>query len=284
MKQNSVLIEPHSHSTFSDGTFTPTELAAHLAKRRVRFWSLTDHDTCQGTEEAIAAAMTHRIRFVPGIEISAWDTRSIHVLGLGVDPIILDTFATSRIQIRHERMEEMVFRLRQAGVDVSMEDAQSAIGKGIPGRPHLAQALLKKGIVSSMQEAFDRFLAAGKVGYVETSWPRVEEAIELIRMAGGLSILAHPGKDDVTEAEVARWVEMGLEGIEVKHPSHTLRDEEHVQQWAERFGIFKMASTDYHGPGRSKHDAGVEISRNWLVPVLERLGIPLTDGEHFVDI
>lgn len=283
MKKNTVLIEPHSHSTFSDGTLTPTQLAAHLAKRRVRFWALTDHDTCLGVEEASVAAHRHRIRFVPGIEVSAWEDRSIHVLGLGVDPFALEAFAFSRIQVRRDRMDEMVARLNAFGVPVSMEDVQKQIGEGIPGRPHLAQVLLKQGVVQSMQEAFDRFLAVGKPGYVETLWPRVEEAIDLIHAANGISILAHPAKDDVTETEVARWVECGLDGIEVKHPSHASADEERTQRWAERFRIFKLASTDYHGPGRSNHDAGVEISRNWLEPVLDRLGIPLTDGEHFVD-
>ncbi|MFW5967146.1 MAG: PHP domain-containing protein [Persicimonas sp.] len=241
-------VELHTHSTASDGAFSPTELARRCARAGVDMWALTDHDNCYGCAEAAAAAEEHGIAFVPGIEMSSFAGRSVHVLGYGVDPdgAVIQEYAERRIEARRERTRTMIERLAQLGVEVEFERVVEVAGSNVLGRPHLARALVETGAVSSIDEAFDRFLHDGGPAHVHTRWPSVEEAIELIERAGGVSVLAHPGQYDLDEA-IESWIEAGLDGIEVVHPSHLGADRRRYEALADRYDLLKTASSDFHG-------------------------------------
>lgn len=241
--------ELHSHSTYSDGAFDPETVALMCAEQNVELWALTDHDTCQGCAEAAAAAREYGIEFVPGIEVSAFADRSIHVLGYGVNPEapVLRQYSERRLAARHDRMQLMIARLEELGVGVDFDHVKALAGEGAIARPHLARALVDAGHVASMQEAFDRWISNDGAAYVETPWPKVEDAIEMIEAAGGFAVLAHPGIYD-RDHLIPGWIEAGLAGIEVRHPKHTPQDRVRYTTLAEQHGVLMTGSSDYHGP------------------------------------
>ncbi len=266
-----VLTELHTHSTHSDGTYGVDDLAKAVAASGAKWWALTDHDTAAGCLDAGLAAQLHGIGFLPGVEISAWHHKSIHVLGLGIDPILLKDFQKRREVDRCDRMKTMVARLQNLGVNVTMDDVAAQAGEGVLTRPHLARALVKLGQVDSIQSAFDRYLAAGAPAYVETDWPSVEEAIEIIHHCGGVAILAHPGIYDADSC-ISRWIDSGLDGIEVGHPKHTQAQTQAYLRIADQRMILKTASSDYHGPGLGTVDLGVTgIPQDWLDELLAKI-------------
>lgn len=242
--------ELHSHSTYSDGAFAPTTVAQMCHDAGVKVWSLTDHDNCRGCAEAAEAAASFGIEFIPGIEISAFADRSIHVLGYGVDPTseAIISYSKRRLQARHDRMLLIIDRLAELGVEVPFEVVQRIAGDGgAIARPHLAQALVEVGAVESVQEAFDRWISNDGAAYVETPWPKVPDAIALIADAGGVAVLAHPGLYD-RDHLIPQWVDAGLAGIETVHPKHTAEDELRYTRIAGELGVMTTASSDYHGP------------------------------------
>lgn len=266
--------ELHSHSTYSDGAYEPTQLAKMCAERGVQTWALSDHDTCEGCAEAATAAAEHGIEFITGIEVSAYIDRSIHVLGYGVDPaspVLLD-YSKQRLQARQDRMALMIERLRDLGVDIDVERVQRIAGKGSIGRPHLARALVEVGAVESMQDAFDNWISNNGKVYVATTWPKVPDAIDIINAAGGIAVLAHPGIYDRDE-HIGDWVDAGIVGIEVRHPKHSAEDEARYTDLARRFGLLTTGSSDFHGPGHISADyfGKVELDATWLDALRERL-------------
>ncbi len=267
-----VLTELHTHSTFSDGTYSVPQLAKAVADSGAQCWALTDHDTAAGCPEAAVIAEQLGLCFLPGVEISAWHGRSIHILGLGIVPELLLDFQVRRHQDRLDRMNTMVTRLRARGVNVTMDDVIRVSGKGVLTRPHLARALVKLGEVDSVQSAFDRYLAAGAPAYVETDWPSVVESIEIIHQCGGLAMLAHPGIYDADSC-ISSWIDHGLDGIEVGHPKHSEAQTQKYVRLADERMILKTASSDYHGPGLGGVGLGVtRIPVDWLEEIFAKLG------------
>ena len=259
--------ELHSHTTFSDGTYTPEVLAQMCADAGVSTWSVTDHDTASGCPAAARAAAQHGIEFLTGIEISAFADISIHVLGYGVDPNadVLKAYSDRRLQARHDRMLLMIDKLNELGVNVPMEAVLKHSGEGAIVRPHLARALVDVGAVATMQEAFDNWISNDGAAYVETPWPKVPDAIALIREAGGAAVLAHPGIYD-RDHLIAQWVEAGLVGIEAIHPKHGPEEEERYVAMATELGVFNTASSDFHGPEHISADyfGKTTIAEDWL--------------------
>lgn len=244
-----LICEIHTHSTVSDGVFSPVALADLLKSCGVQLWALTDHDTSEGCGEAAAAAAERGIRFIPGIEISAQQNgQSIHVLGYGFDPEHAEILAYGERmgRARAQRMELMRERICELGFAVTSEEVSSFSTRGVLGRPHIARAMLKHGYVETVQQAFDLYLGEGKPAYVGMDWIGVDQAIGLLRGAGGLVVLAHPGCYDL-DGNLERWVSAGLAGLEVRHPSHDLVDEARLGALCERYGILKTASSDFHG-------------------------------------
>lgn len=275
----SVRAELHTHSTCSDGAFAPSEVAARCAATGARLWSLTDHDTVEGCAAGAAAAEEEGMTFVPGIEISAYAGRSIHVLGYGYDPDDegLAGFSRRMLVSRRDRMRQMAERLGELGFPIEIETVFDR-ASGAVARPHLAAALVEAGHVSSKQEAFDRFIANDGPAYVAITWPSVSDAIELIHSAGGIAVLAHPGLYS-RDQQIADWVDAGLDGIECRHPRHTDGDEARYVAIANELGVLKTASSDYHGPGHAGAEkfGSVEMPGHWFGPFADRLGLDLNE-------
>lgn len=249
----------HSHSSASDGTLSPAAVVARAATRGLTVLALTDHDSTDGLAEAHVAASEHGITLVPGIEVNArWDGREVHVLGYFIDETS-DALQRALDAIRRERDDRipmMVERLREIDVHVSVDDVRAmALGRSV-GRPHVAEALVRAGYASSVDDAFGRYLARGRPAYIEGHHVSPKEAIELIRAAGGVPVLAHPALLD-RDADLGALVDDGLAGIEAIYPLH---DEGRTQTYielCERYDLVITGGSDFHGPDRRAEIATV---------------------------
>lgn len=274
--------EIHTHSTASDGAHAPSKVARLCHEAGVGIWSLTDHDNCYGCARAAEAAEPLGITFIPGIEISAYHDTSVHILGYGFDPhgAHITEYARRRVDSRRDRMHRMIERLADLGVDVSMADVEAVADTQVLGRPHLAKALVEAGQLPTVQAAFDKFLHTGGPAHVTMGWPSVEDAIDLVHRAGGIAVVAHPGNYGLDDA-IADWVDAGLDGIEVRHPQHGRADAARYERLAERLGVLKTASSDFHGNrNRQAHFGNVDFPARWLHAFLERLDIPAPVPPH----
>ena len=251
-------IDLHTHSTCSDGTDTPAELVAAAQRAGLAGIALTDHDTFGGWEAANEAARRVGLVLVPGVEISCErDGRSLHLLGYLVDP--LDVALTAELDAAREsrvtRLERMVTRMAADGIPVSYEQVLGQVPPGAtPGRPHIADALVASGVVPHRNDAFGRWLHDESPYYVRHYAPDPIRAVQLVRAAGGVPVLAHPftaarGRrvcDGVLEEAVAA----GLAGIEVHHPDHDESSRRHAAQLVARYGLIGTGASDYHGTGK----------------------------------
>lgn len=266
-------IDLHTHSSYSDGTSTPAEVVRRAHERRVEILALSDHDSVSGFEEALAAAVPLGLRVLCGVEINTRDGDNLHILGYGIDPsseklrLGLEDFRSRRAQ----RVRKIVERLGGLGLDVSWEDVQGASRQSL-GRPHVADVLLRKGIVRSRKEAFERYLARGKPGYVAPMGPSVEDAIGAIRDAGGWSSLAHPGA--IEDGDRLRgWVDRGLAGIETYYPAHTRETVRRLLDLARTHRLLPTGGSDYHGPGTGRDSiGGIEVDEELYGRLISRLG------------
>jgi hypothetical protein len=247
-------IDLHTHSDRSDGTFTPSELVRQAAERRLDVVALTDHDTTSGLAEAIAAGEELGLEVVPGVEFSAeHEGTSVHVLcyWMDVDDGALQEELTRLRDDRFRRGEMMVGKLRELGFDVSFERVREIAQGGNIVRPHVAQAMVEAGIVSSEEEAFDRWIADGRPAHVPKHALRPIEALRLIREAGGLCVLAHPGmwgdQSEVPEGLIEAMAEAGMAGLEVDHTDHGPEQRERYRTLADRLGLIATGGSDCHG-------------------------------------
>lgn len=252
------MIDLHTHSTCSDGTFSPEDLVREAKKAGVTHLALTDHDTVEGVEAAARAAREEGLAFLPGIEISAeFQPGTLHILGYGLDP--RNEALRRRLEEvqrwRRERNPRIVERLTALGMDLTMEEVAARAGGDLVGRPHFAQTLLDKGYVQTRQEAFDRFLAKGRPAYVDKVRLSPQESVALIREAGGVAVLAHPLQlkiqdPQALEAFVGELREMGLQGIECYYRNHTEEDEARFLAIAQRHALLPTGGSDFHGTNR----------------------------------
>ncbi|WP_373497850.1 PHP domain-containing protein [Desulfococcus sp.] len=263
-------VDLHVHSTASDGTLPPLQILRRAVALGLKAIAITDHDTVAGARDVAAAGVPPSMRFFTGIEISAapppgYPCRgSFHVLGYGIrldDPLLEDALAVLQTA-RRERNPGMISRLRELGMDISMAELAAEAGDGQIGRPHIARCMMNKGYVETFDEAFDRFIGAGKPAYVDKYRISCERAIHLIRHAGGVAVLAHPGLlrpagspsfDDLIRGLTA----MGLGGIEVYYPEHTPEQTALYRSTAERFGLVMTGGTDYHGDIKPGIELGI---------------------------
>lgn len=221
---------------------------------------MTDHDSVSGYPEAESAAREAGLDLRCGIEINTIYRDNVHVLGYGFrwnDAAFRGRLEEFRRR-RRQRVERIVENLRKLGLEISFEDVAAAAHEAI-GRPHVADALRRKGIVGSRQEAFNRFLAKGKPGYVDSMGPTPEEAITMIRDAGGFSSLAHP-ETMSDESPIRGWMALGLEGVEAYYSTHTPSQVAYYLRLAETHGMLVTGGTDFHGPGSGRDKPlGVEV-------------------------
>lgn len=245
----------HSHTQASDGMNKPAENVRLAKEKGLTGLAITDHDTVAGIEEALLAGKELGVDVVPGIEISTRaGGKDIHVLGYFLDyedEQLQERLARLR-SVREERNHLIIAKLQQLGVEITMEEVQAGLDRPLRpgeslGRPHIADALVRKGYVSDMREAFDRYLAEGKPGYA--SLPRIapEEAIMWIHEGGGAAVLAHPGLYGDDEL-VRSILEHGKpDGIEVYHSDHGPEEESRYTAMAEQYGLIVTGGSDYHG-------------------------------------
>ncbi len=244
-------IDLHSHSIASDGQYPPAEVAGLAAAAGLSAWALCDHDTVAGLPAAAEAAARHGLRFVPGIELSAFlERREIHLLGHFVDPVhpTLTAFEDFLADHRRQRMREIARRLAGLGVHVTEADIERHSGGKTLGRPHVARAIVAAGAVATVREAFDRYLGEGQPAYVARYRLEAVDAVKLVRGAGGTVTIAHPGVSKLEVAEVARLAEAGVSGIEAHHPDHNPSVKEKYLRAAASCGLVATAGSDYHGP------------------------------------
>jgi len=241
-------IDLHTHSHFSDGTCTPQETVYAAVKAGAGVYALTDHDTTDGVLQAQEAAQQYRILFSPGVEISTRDHDYLHFTGYNIDltNTAFQTFLATNRKNRRERIHKIIARLQQAGVDLTEDDVFSRAANTV-SRAHVADALKEKGIVPSRQEGFRRYLSQGQVGYVPSAGVTAIEAIQAIKQAGGIPVIAHPGMV-ASEWNFPAWVEAGLMGIEVFYPAHTYTMKQDLLALARKYGLICTAGSDYHGP------------------------------------
>ena len=263
------MIDLHLHTTASDGRLTPAELVARASAAGLTTISVTDHDTVAAIGEAGAAAAAAGIRVIPGIEITAVDReRDVHILGYFFDPdnAGLAAFLVAQRALRVERMREIAARLVALGLHVDVENvllsAAARPGSSV-GRPQVARELVRGGFVPSVQDAFDRFLAAGRPAFVPRTGLGPSAVVDAIHDAGGIASLAHPGvtnRDDL----IAPLVERGLDAIEVYHSDHTPEDVIAYRGLAARLGALVSGGSDFHGEEVTTPAAPARAQRNSL--------------------
>jgi predicted metal-dependent phosphoesterase TrpH len=247
-------IDLHIHSTFSDGTLAPAALVTLAKAKRLTAISITDHDTMEGVDEAMSAGRKAGLEVVPGIEISAvFGQLHVHLLGYYVDQSDRQLrSALEDIQVaRLGRNQKIMEKLQSLGVPVTLEEVERKSTMGQTGRPHIAQVLVEKGIVSSIDQAFTRYLARGGSAYVARKVLEAVDGIALIAAAGGIPVLAHPATIDNSLRKIPALVEQlvpcGLQGIEVYYPTHSRKNQKQLCGLAQRYDLVVTGGSDYHG-------------------------------------
>jgi predicted metal-dependent phosphoesterase TrpH len=266
-------VDLHCHSTASDGTLPPRELVRLAKRSNLTALALTDHDTVAGCAEASDEAKKLGIDFLCGIEISAEFPApgTMHILGYGVDPEnpALKNLTATLIAGRDNRNPKIVEQLNEMGVAVTMREWEDEAKGGVLGRPHLAAILQRKGYVSSIKHAFDKYIGQGAPAYFDKERLTPRQAFERIAASGGVAALAHPiqlrtQNDAELERVVKDLVDLGLRGIEVLHSDHDDAWVEKCTRLADRFGLLKTGGSDFHGS--NKKDIELGLARGRRIP------------------
>jgi len=258
-----IKVDLHSHSTISDGLMTPTALVCHAAKQGVQVLGLTDHDDVAGIDEARTAAAQVNITLIAGTEISVtWRNRTLHILGLRIDPQSPDLVqGLQRVRLsRYTRAASIADELSKIGILNSLEGAQTYASEGVISRTHFARFLIANGHAKDMKTVFKRYLVKGKPGYVPHLWPTLDEALGWILVAGGLPVIAHPGRYDLGRTLIHQLLDEfkngGGAGIEVVSGSHHPDQYGQYAELARQYALLSSRGSDYHGPGHSYMDMG----------------------------
>lgn len=250
-----IIIDLHSHSTASDGTLKPRELVKEAKRMGVDILAITDHDSVEGVEEALGEGRISGIRVIPGIEISTYFMeKEVHMLAYFLDHnhLRLKDFFFKRKEQRIQRIYRICEKLKNLGMKLEPQEICRAEDKGTLGRPHVARVLVKKGYVTSFDEAFELLLGKGKPAYVSHQKISLEETLSLITETKGVPVLAHPSLSELDEA-IPLLVKMGLIGLEVYHPDH--REEKIVKylKLARDYNLIVTGGSDFHGEKAGKN-------------------------------
>lgn len=259
-------IDLHTHSTFSDGTFTPLQLVKYAEEKGLKAFALTDHDTTEGIKEA--KSIETNVEVISGVEISTrYDKKEIHIVGLYVN----ENDADLNKQLKYYREKrvtrnfEILEKLNSLGVDITIDDVKESCTGDVISRAHIAKALVSKGFVGSYTEAFDRYLGDNKCAYVPRETLNYEESMELIIKAGGVPVLAHPllykMSDTNLENMMVKLRQKGLKAVEVYYSTHSNSDTQHVMAMANRVGLIYSGGSDFHGATKPKIDMGTGMGK-----------------------
>ena len=266
-----MLVDFHSHTTESDGTLAPSDVVALMRKRGVEIFSITDHDALGAYAKIGDRVGTAHV--VPGIELNTtYKGNEVHVLGYGFphdSPVVEEAIGANRRE-RAQRADTMVAQLRQAGYDLDIDAvrAEAAHGGTALGRPHVARALIRAGFAKDIDTAFREMLVPGKPGYVPQLYMLPHQAVELIASAGGVPVLAHPGrlKD---ERIIEELVNAGLVGLEVFYGTHDANQTAHYRDVATEFGLVMTAGSDFHDPVYNQRGVGMDVDRADIAAFLD---------------
>ncbi|MBI4402003.1 MAG: PHP domain-containing protein [Nitrospirae bacterium] len=262
-------IDLHLHTTYSDGSLPPAEVLALAKKAGVSALAVTDHDIVDGIPESIEAGARLGIEVIPGVEISSrYGESELHILGYFLDwqdPVLSTRLAWLRAS-RHTRNPRIIAKLNELGLAITYEEVKALAGTESVGRPHIARVLMEKGYVQSAKEAFDRYLAQDKPGYVPRELPEPAEAIAWIRAAHGIPVLAHPVWVKLNEAGLLKLCEKlkaeGLMGVEVHYSTHKPQQTREYLNIARRLDLLVTGGSDFHGV--TKPDIEVGVGRGGL--------------------
>lgn len=253
------MIDLHSHSTASDGILSPADSAHYAIEKGLSVWALTDHDTVSGLYDAAKVCLENEIIFVPGIEINVqWPTGEFHLLGLGLQKYSEDLrdVVEKADEARKNRNLELIEKMNKDGIDVTLEELESKFTESQIGRPHFAAFMVEKKIVKRRQDAFDKYLNRGRPWYVPHEGIDLDVAVEAIKSAGGVPVLAHPlslyvswGKMEETITKIRNH---GVEGLEAWHPQARINEGFKLETLAKKLGMIVTAGSDFHGLGVRK--------------------------------
>ena len=259
-------VDLHAHSTASDGSRSPADVVREARRVGLAAIALTDHDTLDGIAEATRTGAELGVRVVPGIELSAVEGDvETHILGLHLsDPGELEARLVALREMRRSRAERIVQRLPELGVRIEFSSVLEQAAGGAIGRPHVARAMIAEGWAVDFRDAFERYLGNGKAAYVAKDRLAAADAISLIRRAGGLAILAHPASGGTRE-RIEAFANEGLEGVEVRHPSHSSEDIARLTALVEHFALVPSGGSDWHGASEGTRTLGMmRVPAEWL--------------------
>lgn len=242
----------HTHSTASDGQHAPAELVRLARERGIEVLALTDHDTVDGLEEAFWAGSALGVRVLPGIELGAAEYSGLHILGYGFAPAALAPLCRKLKEGRDERKHQIIAFLRQKGLDLTLEEVEEIAGGNVIARPHFAQAMVRRGYASGVQDAFRRYLDTAEFRQkVRRFKADARTCVETIRAGGGKVSLAHPGQigleDRALEELVRKLADCGLDALECRYPAHTPEQEFFYLGLAEKYRLHVTGGSDFHG-------------------------------------
>jgi predicted metal-dependent phosphoesterase TrpH len=261
------IVDLHLHTTASDGTWPPEFLYAYIAGSDIAYFSVTDHDTM----DAYPVPPQLASRAIPGMEVdTTHNGKTVHLLTYGITPDspLLERLREQRAA-RALRMQDTVDRLNTLGIAITMDDVRAHARKAVSlGRPHAARALVSLGVVETVQEAFDKYLADGGPGYVPLDRLTSEEAIRLMHESGALAVVAHPLR--LAEPAVLEQLrELGADGVEILHPTAGPEDTQRLRDYAERHRMLVTGGTDFHRPQGIA--PGVQLARRDIERLQRRL-------------
>ncbi|KAF2956270.1 PHP domain-containing protein [Marinitoga sp. 38H-ov] len=263
-----MIVDLHSHTTGSDGTFSPDEIINLANENNIEIFSITDHDNIDAIKEL--SNITEDIFFIPGVEISAEFPKTLHILGYGIDinNKELNNTLKELQDFRKNRNEKMLKNMESFGFYITMEELIEEAKGEIVGRPHFANLMVKKGYVKTYQEAFDKYLKKGAPLYMDKKRLEPEKAIELIHNAGGITVMAHPYQTKLEgndlEELIRKLKSYGLDGIEVYYSQHTKEMIEEYNYYAKKYELVKTAGSDFHGKNKPHISLGMDIVYNEL--------------------
>lgn len=259
-------IDLHLHSTASDGQLSPAEVIAAARGAGLDAVALSDHDSIEGVAEALAAGDRLGVEVIPAVELSASaDSRDAHILGYFIDPADR-TLGARLLELRHarlERAERMVSALHDAGFDIDLSHVQAYSREGSVGRAHVARALVERGLAEDVADAFRRFIGRDRPYYVAKTVVTPAEVIALIRAAGGVAVLAHPGVSKLDDL-IEQFAATGLVGLEVYHAEHSPEQREHYRRLAAQYGLVATGGSDFHGPYSKNSKLGADVPEECL--------------------
>lgn len=257
----------HIHTTASDGVFTPSKVVLRAKEKGVNLLAVSDHDTVAGLKEANSCALANDMQFLPGVELSAGGNAEVHVLGYGVtdDNRRLNAFLSDMRNERLERAEKILKKLCLLKMPLEMSDIASDENSAL-GRPLIARAMIEKGYVHSVQQAFDQYLGSGQPAYVPRRKIEVRDAVALLADIGAVPVLAHPSLIRMTDSElkaaVSDWINAGLMGIEIYHPAMPHESKMHWLSFARKHQLLITGGSDFHAIGDKHADIG-EMIAGW---------------------